>query len=153
MFNVIIDTKEKQPWKLTGSSINEVVLHKLDTGDYTIQGYEHILTIERKKSTAEFAINIVEKRFPAFMQRMKEIQHSYMVMEFSYDDVLEFPRNSGIPKSKWARLQVSSNFMVKRISEYLVEYGVPIIFAGDRENAERVCQSIMKEFYEKYSTV
>ena len=59
MFNVIIDTREKIPWDMASvcSSIDNVIIHKLDTGDYAIEGLEHTLCIERKKSICPIGRN------------------------------------------------------------------------------------------------
>jgi len=57
-FTIIVDTREQTPWTFD----NYVVAsQKLDTGDYSIQGLEHIFTIERKKSVSEIAIILVKK--------------------------------------------------------------------------------------------
>lgn len=151
MFNVIIDTREQKPWNFTSSSINDTVVDTVKTGDYTIQAHEHNFTIERKNSTGEIARNIFEKRFKDTLQRMSDMSHAYIIFEFSYEDVLNFPIGSGIPKRKWGKIRMTANFMNKTLAQYMINYNVPIIFAGDRENAQRIAQSLMKEYYEKYS--
>ena len=53
---IIIDTREQKPWEFPGHT---TAVQKLDTGDYSVEGLEDILCIERKQNTSEFAKNIV----------------------------------------------------------------------------------------------
>ena len=48
-FKVLVDSREKNSWELNSSRVSATEKIKLDTGDYTIDGYEDILCIERKK--------------------------------------------------------------------------------------------------------
>ncbi len=65
-FNIIVDTREQQPWNFKTYG---TVSQKLDTGDYSIEGLENLVAIERKKSVNEFATNITEKRFKDWVER------------------------------------------------------------------------------------
>ena len=47
-FNIIVDTREQKPWDFNDNF--NTTKAKLDTGDYSIEGLEHILCIERKCS-------------------------------------------------------------------------------------------------------
>src|SRR5688572_1939018 len=97
-FNVLRDTREQCGWIFSRSkAISLVIDSKLETGDYTIAGLEDKLCIERKASTAEIANNICEKRFFAELDRMLIFPHRFIICEFSFKDVLDFPKNSGIP--------------------------------------------------------
>ena len=44
---IIVDTREQQPWDF---EFHETAKAKLDTGDYSVEGLENILCIERKKA-------------------------------------------------------------------------------------------------------
>ena len=94
-FTVIVDTREQQPWTL---KYHSTAIQKLDTGDYSVQGYEDLICIERKHSISEFVSNMSEKRFLDVLNRMTKYKYSYIVMEFNFDDVLNFPIGSDIPK-------------------------------------------------------
>ena len=78
-FTIIVDTREQQPWIFD----NYAKAHKkLDTGDYSVEGLEHLLTIERKKSSSEFATNIVESRFKDVVMRLSQFKYSFLLLEF-----------------------------------------------------------------------
>lgn len=146
-FNIIVDTREQNPWEFGNHTTSRL---KLDTGDYSIEGMEKLLIIERKQSVSEVANNITEKRFPNFLERLSLIPHRFMLFEFNLQDVYDFPIGSDIPKSKWDSLKVTNNYILKHISLFSIKYGIQTIFCGDSDNAEKMAVRIMRTVYEKY---
>jgi hypothetical protein len=146
-FTIIVDTREQLPWEF---GFHLTSKQKLDTGDYSIQGFENLFTIERKKSVSEIATNITESRFNDVLQRMGQIPHSFMLMEFTLDEVYSFPIGSDIPKKMWDKLRISGNYIMKYLIEAQLNHNIHLLFCGDSENAERTAVSIMKRIYEKY---
>jgi len=146
-FTIIVDTREQIPWEF---GFHDTAKKKLDTGDYSIEGFEDILAIERKKSVSEIATNLSESRFKDVLQRLSKIKHPYMVFEFSLDEVYSFPVGSDIPKRMWDKLKISGNYIIKRLIEIQLEYNIQIVFCDDSSNAERFSASLMKRIYERY---
>jgi len=146
-FTIIVDTREQLPWEF---GAHTTAKRKLDTVDYSIEGLENLLTIERKQSVSEIANNITEKRFPAFLERMSEIPHKFMLFEFDLQEVYDFPVGSDIPKKLWEKLRVSNNFILKQISLFHIKYGIHTVFCGDSDNAEKLAVRIMRTVYDKY---
>jgi len=55
---LIIDTREKQPWCFDDDDdFQEIIHRKLDYGDYSIEGLEDRIFIERKSSANELLSN------------------------------------------------------------------------------------------------
>lgn len=146
-FTVIIDTREQQPWEF---GLHTTAKKKLDTGDYSIEGLEHLLCIERKKSVAEIANNITEKRFKDVIERMSVIPYPFMLFEFELDDIYNFPVGSDIPKKLWDSLKISPNYILKYLTQIQLNHRIHIIFCGCSENAQRMAVSIMKRVHEKH---
>lgn len=146
-FTIIVDTREQMPWEF---GFHNTAKRKLDTGDYSMEGYESLFTIERKKSVSEIANNLSENRFKDVLERLGQIPHSFMIMEFSVDEIYQFPVGSDVPKKMWDKLRVSGNYIMKCLIEAQLNYNIHILFCDDAENAERVAVSIMKRIYEKY---
>jgi ERCC4-type nuclease len=146
-FIIIVDTREQIPWEF---GFHDTAKKKLDTGDYTIEGFENILAIERKKSVSEIATNLSENRFTDVLNRLSKIKHPYMVFEFSLDEVYSFPVGSDIPKRLWDKLRTSGNYIIKRLIEIQLKYNIQIVFCGDSDNAEKFSASLMKRIYEQY---
>lgn len=146
-FTIIVDTREQMPWEF---GFHNTAKRKLDTGDYSMEGYESLFTIERKKSVSEIANNLSENRFKDVLERLGQIPHSFMIMEFSVDEIYQFPVGSDVPKKMWDKLRISGNYIMKCLIEAQLNYNIHILFCDDAENAERVAVSIMKRIYEKY---
>ena len=133
---VIQDTREQYPWDFSFFGYTQA--HKcLKTGDYTLAGFEDKLSIERKKSTGELALNIgsKSKAFYAELERMRKFEYRYLILEFSEEALKEFPNNSGIPKKAQAKLRISANYLMSCVEKIRSQYDVEVIFAGSRDNA------------------
>ena len=77
-FTIIVDTREQHPWIFKEFTTAK---RKLDTGDYSIEGLEDKLCIERKNGIAEIANNMMENRFSDVIDRMSKYPHSYILIE------------------------------------------------------------------------
>jgi len=146
-FTIIIDTREQTPWEFEHYTTAN---HKLDTGDYSIQGLEHLFTIERKKSVSEIANNITEPRFKDVLQRLQQFQHKFILLEFTLNNVLDYPVGSTVPKKMWNTMKITGKYILKHLTEINIKYGIHTIYCGNRDNAEEVALSIMKRMVEIY---
>jgi len=144
-YTIIIDTREQQPWEF---SHHATAIKKLDTGDYSIEGMEDILCIERKKSVSEIANNVTEKRFKDVIDRMTPYKYSFMLFEFELEDILIYPVGSNVPKRMWDKIRISPNFILKNLIEFQLLHNIKIIFCGSSSNAEKMSLSIMNKVYE-----
>ena len=149
MITVLVDTKEQQPWEFTQSSQILTKSYKIKTGDYTIEGLENILCIERKKSVAEFAQNINQSRFTKELIRMEEFPHRFILLEFDFRHIDNFPME--LPPKIRKRIKVTSQYIMKRISEIQINNRIDVIPCGNRTYAEYVSANIIKRVYEKYN--
>jgi ERCC4-type nuclease len=135
-YRVIRDKQEKKcnGWifEETGECDGTTISH-LPTGDYTLEGYEGRICIERKGTVGEFAHNLIEARFERELIRMDKFEHSILLLEFELNDLYRFPKGSGIPEKKWSDLKLTPQFILKKYSEILVNHPhIRIIFAGSR---------------------
>lgn len=149
-FTIIIDTREQKPWTFEHHAKAN---HKLDTGDYSIEGLENIVAIERKRNVAEFANNITEKRFVDVVERLSKIPYSFILFEFDMDQVMSYPIGSDIPKRLWDKIRISPAFLLKHIVDLQINHNIKIVFCGNSENAEKVALSIMRRVYKENKNV
>lgn len=148
-FTVIRDTREKNGWYFKETEYCQGMLEqKLDTGDYSIEGLEDILCIERKGCVSELANNIVDKRFERELERMEEFKYKFLILEFSLDDILSFPVGSDIPKKTWNKIRISGRFILKRLSEIQVKHGIHVIPCGNNLSGWHMANSIMKRIFD-----
>lgn len=146
-FTIIIDTREQTPWEFD----NYTTAHqKLDTGDYSISGLEKIFAIERKKSVSEIANNVTESRFKDVLERLEKFQHKFILLEFTLNNVLDYPVGSTVPKKMWHTMKITGKYILKYLTEINIKYGIHTIYCGNRDNAEEMALSIMKRMVELY---
>jgi ERCC4-type nuclease len=148
-FTIIVDTREQHPWHFDHHTVAN---QKLDTGDYSILGLEDVLCIERKSGIAELANNITEKRFQDVIERMKKYKHAYILVECNYDQLMNYPIGSTIPKKLWSKIKISPGYILKFLNKLSIEYNIHVIFCGCPSWAEKTALSIMKYIHNKYDT-
>ncbi len=153
-YKIIQDTREQQglyfgPYE----QCEGMVTRKLDTGDYTIEGLEDKICIERKASVEEIAINLGQKKHPfmAEIQRMSTFDHKFLILEFSVDDVLKFPEGTRIPEEKKKTLKITGKYLMKCLNEFEIHDGIHVVFCGNKHNAFMFLSGLFKRLYEKYT--
>lgn len=135
-FTVIRDTREHagHGWDFPAeesSGCQGTVLGTLATGDYSLEGYEHVLSIERKLSTAEFAQNLTQERFTRELERLVLFPHAYVILEFTAQDICNYPAGSGIPRHRWKYIRMTPEFFWKRLVELTMRWpSIQFILAG-----------------------
>lgn len=147
-FTIIIDTREQHPWEFPEFAVAN---KKLDTGDYSIEGMENILCIERKNGIAEIANNITENRFKDVIERMSKYKHSFILIECDYDQLMNYPIGSDVPKRVWKQIKLTPAFIMKFLMELSVQHNIHVMFCGCPSWAEKTALSIMKRVYELYN--
>jgi len=147
---IIVDTREQQPWHFQSFANVVTISQKLDTGDYTLKGFEDVLCIERKMSVPELAKNIIEKRFTKELERMSDFHHSFLILEFDYKHIDNFPNGCGLPQKVKSKIRITPQFIMKRLAEIQVNYDVHILPCSHKLYAENVAMNIMKRVREKY---
>ena len=134
----IRDTREHDgkgwKWKAVRGVSAGTVTKKLDYGDYSVEGLENIVAIERKGSASELMSNLLTKdrgRFIKEIEKLAKFPYSFIVCEFSLSDLRSCI--GLIPKNK--RKYFSFDKIIGSISSIMIKHKVPFIFAG--KNKER----------------
>lgn len=130
MLKIIQDSREQIPWEF---SFADVFVDTLKTGDYTLEGFENKIIIERKKSPSEIAQNLGSDfvRFRKELERMKSFSFAYIICEFSLEELLTFPKNIPFKND----IKINGKYLVKTLSTFKDLYGIEVIYAGSREKA------------------
>lgn len=143
---ILIDNQEKRGWNFSDYNCETKIVN-LPTGDYTVEGFEENLCIERKASTGELAVNLGRnsKTFEKEFIRMQTFKHKYVICEFPITNFYCFPEKSTIPRSTWPKVRMNGKYIHKAICELCDKYGVTLIFCETKEEAERTCIGILAE--------
>ena len=150
-YNVIRDTREQQGWIFEATPYcTGTTIKTMKTGDYTLEGLENFFCVERKKNVSEFAKNILEARFERELVRLEVYPHAYIVCEFSLEDIMKWPLNSGIPKHKLPYVKITKQFILKRFLDIQTQYKVKFIMAGPY--GKEVMSSLFKRVSSLYES-
>jgi hypothetical protein len=151
-YTVIRDTREKlgHGWTFPSSPVCEgTIPQALKTGDYTLVGYEEILTIDRKGSLAEFVGNLQQKRFERELQRMAGFEVAAVFLEFDFEEMRRWPEGSGIPSNRRRYMKFNKHVLLARFWEIQLKYPhVLFMFVGPY--GREAAASLFKRVIEKY---
>lgn len=134
---VVVDTREQRPFLFPNSGI-QVVSATLQTGDYSIKGYEASVAIERKEY-GDFLSCVARQRtrFMAEMERLASFRHRALVIETDYSSIAQ----GAHPHSK-VRPSSAVGTIVR-----LVALGIPVVTAWDRKGAEDFTLRLLKRIF------
>jgi ERCC4-type nuclease len=148
---LIIDTREKIPWDYDGDdSFAEIKSKKLDVGDYSIEGMEDIIVIERKAGADELYNNFGQKggkRIYAEIDRMKDHKIKIIIVEQTLEEILD-------PESYYVNISGKNRFskrmppavVASNLNELMLKHGVQVIFAGFK--AQATAKNLLLKAYE-----
>ena len=153
-YHVIKDTREQNGYYFSKfNTCAGMIERKLDTGDYSIEGLEDKICVERKGCVEEVAINLGKQK-RAFMneiERMKSFPHKFIVLEFTLDDLVKFPDETRIPADKIKSVKITGKYILRCLMEFQVHDGIHVVFAGDKYNAFLYVSSLFKRINELYT--
>lgn len=154
---LIVDTREKQPWDWEDDdAFEDVIYRKLDAGDYSIEGMEHLIMIERKAGVDELYSNFSSKdkkrQIFAEFDRAKDHPVKILVTECSCDDIMNpYGYYVNKPQSKTGRSinrrspKMPIAVVTSNLTKLMLEYDTKIIFGGIR--AQSMVRGILLEAY------
>ncbi len=137
---IIIDSREREPFKFRASSTCDgYEIAKLDAGDYSIKGFENLITVERKNSIIELCGNLGKNRvrFEAELERMKSIKFRYVIVEDHWASIFQYKKHTTL----------SGPTILGSILAFNLKYGVQFIFAGDRKQAQQITRNLLIKAY------
>lgn len=127
VLRIIVDSREKNPWSLTGFDTIRGTLH---AGDYSLEGYESRVAVERKsKEDAWGCVGGNRRRFVDCLERLAGLDRAAIVIECSLSEFAVKP-----PYVK----RVTAATAVGSYISWSARYRLPIFWADNRHYAERV---------------
>ena len=141
-YKIVCDSREQMPlW--TGDKVER---KKLDVGDYSIQGYENRIAIERKSLGDLFGtLGSGHKRFKAELTRSLEYDYFAIVIDGSYSSCV----NKDFPNSFHSKMK---GFVITSILFTLhMKYKIPIFFTNGRTESKRIIKDIFNSYYKLYN--
>ncbi len=130
---VVIDTREQLPYRFPRS-----VVQTLQSGDYSLVGYEDWVAIERKtKSDAYSSLGRDRPRFEREMERLAELDYAAVVLEVSLREFLVAPYHSCL----------NPRAAVNTLLAWSIKYDVHVFFAGSRECGNAITLRLLEKYH------
>jgi len=135
---IIIDSREQRPYIFNGECCKKA----LPAGDYSLEGLETTIAIERK-SLEDYIHTVIQgkRRFGVELKKLQEYAFAAVVIEASISDILAGDYRSEITPA--ALLGITCGLMHSYSP-------VHIVFAGDRPHARVLVEELLKLGGEKY---
>ena len=133
---ILVDDREKKPYNFPGVETEEA---RLETGDYTVKGFEDRFAVERK-SLNDLATSVGNNRdrFEAEIRRAQDFDNCTVMIEASRDDA-----QAGAYYS-----QIHPNAVTGTVDKWPLKYGVlDFEWAGNREQATQETLRLLDRWY------
>jgi len=143
---VIVDTREKEPFPLYANHPNWIAgerLGTLKTGDYTVEGMESLLCLERKSLPYMVACAVNRRQqFLASCLRLAEFAWKAILIEATLEDIKGGFEQFDIPSG------VHPNVVCGTLDAIEAKFGIPIIYTSMVKDlsTERAASWISKHF-------
>jgi DNA excision repair protein ERCC-4 len=130
---VVVDCREQRPYRFGRS-----VCQRLESGDYSLQGFEGRVAVERKSKTDAYSsLGRSRERFQREMERLSALDYAAIVVEASLADFLVPPVFS----------RLSPNSAICSLLAWSVLYGVHVFFVGNRRHGNNVTRQLLEKYW------
>jgi ERCC4-type nuclease len=135
---IVIDTREQRGYTFQSDRIGGVVHAALPAGDYSVQGCEMQIAVERK-SLADYISTVVhaQERFGRELALLKTYPRAWIVVEGSLDEVLQGRYDS----------RVTPQSLLAMTASLMTRYAIPVLFAGDRPSARALVEELLVQWH------
>jgi len=135
----ITDTREQKEYSFPIPALRR----KLNAGDYSVQGLEERVAVERK-SLPDFVRTVIRDRdrFHEELRKLAQYEFACVVVEATLQDVLEgkYPGYAHPNAVLGAAVSIS------------VDWGIPVFFCGDRQSSCRLTEEFLKRCHTKLNS-
>jgi DNA excision repair protein ERCC-4 len=141
---VLFDSAEQKPWAEFDADVFTLTKANLFTGDYTVEGYQDRICIERK-SIGDLVQTFVRDwlRFRRQLYRMAGFDLALIVVEANVADVWEHRYESDADPAS----------VIGRAHACLIDHGVGVMFAGPRAVCVPTVERLLIQAVEKMGGV
>ncbi|MCL4488874.1 MAG: hypothetical protein M1570_12190 [Chloroflexi bacterium] len=130
---IVIDTREQEPYSFD-PRLAAAVRRALPAGDYSVEGLEERIAVERK-TLDDFVSTVIRAR-PRFREELRRLagyRAACVVVEAGVADVL-LQRYRG---------EAHPNAVIGSALSIILDFGVPVFFCGNRQAACQFVQAYL----------
>jgi DNA excision repair protein ERCC-4 len=135
-FRIIVDTREQAPFTFACQTVRK----KLDAGDYSVEGCEQQVAVERK-SLADFVHTVIHEfpRFAVELESLARMSAACIVVEANLDDVLR-------GRAAESLRSVAPTAVLGAAMMVTLRYHVPVFWCGSRQAACAFTEAFLRSF-------
>ena len=135
-FRIVIDTREQEPWGFDCPTVRR----RLDAGDYSVDGLEGAVAVERK-SLKDFASTVIHDfgRFSAELERLSRLDAACVVVEADLDSVLRGQAGDDLRG-------IAPESLLGTAVHIDLRFGVPVFWCGSRPAARAFADAFLRMF-------
>ena len=143
---VLVDSREREPLPLFENHPNWIGGERrvaLKTGDYTVEGMESLLALERKSLADLVACTVTRrKQFLTACSRLARLRWKAILVEATFEDI------KGGFEPFCIRTEVHPNAVCGTLDAIEAKFGIPIIYSSSIQDlaTERAASWISKHF-------
>jgi ERCC4-type nuclease len=140
MINILFDNREQMPFSFEqypDVTANNATLY---TADYSLKHFTDKVAIELKNSISDLSCGVTSNRdrFKHTLFRMRSYDVKTIVLAFSMNQIIKHQyRSKVLPQS-----------ILGSISSWSYRFGIQFMFCDNRQNAEFMIYSLIKNFYQ-----
>jgi len=143
---IVIDSREQKPFTFQSHPnwIGGTVVRFLDAGDYSVEGMEELLRLERK-SLGDLVMTLTVNREPFFRacERMSAFRYKALIVEGTYEDVKSEYRAIGLEFT-----EAHPNGISGSLDALEAKYGIHVIYSSmHRSLAEEKAASWLSKHF------
>ena len=133
---VVVDSREQRPYTFGGA-----IVAGLKTGDYSLEGCEHLVAVERKSKADLFgSVTRGRERFEREWARLAKLAFGAVVIESSWAGLLR----------PLARSQVSPCAVRGTLTAWAIRYNVPFFCVDDRASGQALTFDLLTNFWKEH---
>ncbi len=139
---IIIDTREQEPYSFD-PRLATAVRRALPAGDYSVDGIEACVAVERK-SLDDFVSTVIHsrERFRAELQKLTAYRAACVVVEAGITDILQ----------RRYRGEAHPNALMGNALSIILDYRIPVFFCVNRQAACYFVQAYLLAAHARWST-
>jgi len=135
---IVVDSREQIPYDFRAYDV-ETTVAALPVGDYSLQGFNERIAVERKSlnDLVGCLMGTERDRFKRELARGRALERFVVVIESDLRDLLD-----GRYRSK-----MNPKAAFESVVAFYIRFGTSFLWAGDRQGAERMTFSVLAKFF------
>jgi len=135
---ILIDKQEQAPWQFSKGT--DTLRYDLETGDYSIYGYDFLICVERK-SMDDLVKTVIHDwlRFSRQLRRMAAMDHAAIIVEAPVMALFNRQYSS----------DANPDSVRGKLNSIFLKFGIPTLFLDTRETAALWTENLFKLYLEQ----